>query len=185
MTNRRIHSSGSGAFPRKTRGVGPSPTLFIFGFSMCWAVAVTALIYIQTIGLRDALTARALSVIVITFAGSFIASLLSFAAAKLLTLRRPQKSARFAAMFICLAVGTCGVTALLFLLQFRLYYAQWHSDQLSSHMLREILFTAASSTYIYAVLITRQLLPWGLPLLVIASWIYAKAQKYARNALAH
>jgi hypothetical protein len=76
-------------------------------------------------------------------------------------------------MFLGLSVGTLGMTALIHFLHFRSYYASEHSDALTLHWFVEMTFTGANATYIFLIDAAQTLLPWGLALLLAASWDYA------------
>jgi hypothetical protein len=109
--------------------------------------------------------------VVVLFAlGAFLAYPPAIAAARLLTRSRPPET-RFAAFAVGLAAGTIGVTALLFGLFYRLYYAHWHGEPFSVVWVYQYGFTVAAAIYHFLVLGLWLYLPVGLAaLLVFSVW---------------
>ncbi len=58
---------------------------------------------------------------------------------------------RFATFSALLSLGTFAMTALLFALQYRLYYAQWHAHFGTKIWLYQFAYTSASAVYQFAV----------------------------------
>ena len=81
---------------------------------------------------------------------------------------------RFAASFVLILLFTVGTTALLFALQYRLYYSQWHMSAFSIGWFFQLFFTGLSALYLFAVQGLRLLLPFAPLGLVIAAIIFAK-----------
>ena len=77
-------------------------------------------------------------------------------------------------MSFTLILGTAGITAFFFFLQYRLYYAQWHDQSFSEMWIVQMLFTGATAVYIFAVSGLRMLLPFGLPVLFGAALVFAR-----------
>lgn len=73
-------------------------------------------------------------------------------------------------LFVFLASGTIFFTAVLFALQFRLYFAQWHQPIFSRVWFWQQFFTAGSAVYTYFVMGLRLYLPIGVIGLVVTSW---------------
>lgn len=90
-----------------------------------------------------------------------------------LVARRSGPETRFAAAFVCFALATIGITAALYALQYRAYYAQWHGDPLSVRWILHFIFTTAGAVYQFAVIGLRAYFPWGLAALFALSCIYA------------
>jgi hypothetical protein len=80
---------------------------------------------------------------------------------------------KFSAAFICLSLLTIGVTAMIFGLHFRIYFAQWHDDHFSVRLMFETVFTILSAVYQFLVLGLRLYLPLGLIALLGASLAFA------------
>lgn len=89
--------------------------------------------------------------------------------------RRPET--RFAAWLLWLAIGTIGVTAGLFALQYRAFYAQWHAPFLSRIWVYQLVFTSAAAIYQFAVIGLRLYMPLGFLLLLAASAIMARRMR--------
>lgn len=146
----------------------------ILRFAILWALAIAALVALLTLGRGQAMTVRSLTVIAYFGLGSFAGGALALLAARLAARLRPEPTARFAAMLLFLTLATAGATALIFYIDFRAYYAQWHDSGLTLGHMIEILFTGASSAYIYTVQSARPLLPFVLPLALAAALLFAK-----------
>ncbi|MBN7776993.1 hypothetical protein JYP49_06980 [Nitratireductor aquimarinus] len=84
---------------------------------------------------------------------------------------RPEQ--RFAAAFLAFALCTLCITAALYALEYRAYYAQWHGPILSLRWAFEFVFTIAGALYQFAVLGLRIYFPWGLAALFALSLAYA------------
>lgn len=149
------------------------PIIAAFGFATLWAVLISALVAIELTLADEGVTARTLAIVLMFTLGAFAGALFARIFAGFTSRFRPQPSARFASMLFGLITGTVGMTALLHFLDFRAFYAQWHSDAFTPHWLIELVMTSASSAYIFTVESTPLLLPWGLPLLLAAAWDYA------------
>lgn len=109
-------------------------------------------------------------------AGGLIAFPFSILAAEFtLRLRRARRSdTRFAAHFLCLTLLTIAATALLFALQYRLFFAQWHGTRFSYGWTLHFLFTTASAVYQFIAIGIRLYLPFGLPMLLGMSLYLAR-----------
>ncbi|WP_230171740.1 hypothetical protein [Rhizobium sp. CECT 9324] len=80
-----------------------------------------------------------------------------------------QSETVLAAWFLFLGMGTIAVTAGLFALQYRIFYAQWHAPFLSRVWFLQQIFTSASALYQFAVLGLRHFLPFAFLLLFVVS----------------
>lgn len=81
---------------------------------------------------------------------------------------------RFASSFVLILLFTVGATALLFALQYRLYYSQWHMPTFSIGWFFQVIFTGLSALYLFAVQGLRLLLPFAPLGLFIAALIFTK-----------
>ncbi|SDU22862.1 hypothetical protein [Stappia sp. ES.058] len=145
-------------------------------FALVWSGTISACVAMLTFGRGEALSGRSLAVIAVFAVGSFFGAWLAWGAARILTWRRRRRSARFAAMVVCLSLGTAGLTAFFFFLQLRGYYADWHTHELSYRMFWEQVFTGATTAYIFGVMGARVLLPFMLLPLFAASWYFARIE---------
>ena len=81
---------------------------------------------------------------------------------------------RFAACLLCLSVATMTITAILFALDYRMFYARWHAPSGSLVWIFQFVFTGASAVYQFGVLGSRLFLPLGLLWLPVASYYLAR-----------
>lgn len=110
------------------------------------------------------------------FSGGLLAWLLALPLARFFTRRRAAET-RFAAHFVLLGLGTVAVTAALFALQYRVFYAQWHQPFGTRIWIYQFVFTFAGALYQFAVMGLSLYLPAGLPLLAGASLWLAKTMR--------
>ncbi|WP_312862796.1 MULTISPECIES: hypothetical protein [Rhizobium] len=83
-------------------------------------------------------------------------------------------SARFAAFFLALSIGTAAMTAFLFAMDYRWFYSRWHAPFGSLIWIFQFLFTGASAVYQFAVLGLALFLPLGLLCLIVVSAYLAR-----------
>lgn len=110
-----------------------------------------------------------------------VGGLLAFApalfVARIVSGRRTDAAGRFAAMFLSLALATIGITALLFGLEYRTYYAEWHAETFSYVWGLQLFFTMANALYQFAVIGMRLYVPIGLAALFLFSLWFARAAR--------
>ena len=142
--------------------------------ALLWGILVTASACVGLILMRGwEVDGRTRELLLIVLAGAIS----GFCLARFLLMWLPQQwqtSQRFAAAFILIGGATVGTTALLFGLQFRLYFAQWHDSEWSKLFWNETIFTILSAVYQYLVLGLRLYIPLGLIGLIALSYGYAK-----------
>ena len=90
--------------------------------------------------------------------------------------RRKSETA-FAACFLSLAATTIAVTSILFGLQYREYYAQWHADAFTWIWFLQFTHTIAGALYQFAVLGMRLYFPFGFIALIAASIWFARSPR--------
>lgn len=142
-------------------------------FAAIWSTLISALTLWHILDSEQGFTERTLAILMVFSLGSLAGAGLAWPLAGWIGRLRPQTSARFAAMFVALTVGTTGVAAFLFFLKFRSYYALFHDDTFSIHWMAQNLVTGINAAYLFGVAAPQILLPWGLPLLFIASGYFA------------
>ena len=145
-------------------------------FAPTYSVAVTASVALHFVWREQGFTTRAGAVMALFALGGLIAAYLSWVIAATIAGHR-HGSVRFAAMTAILTVGTAGITAFLFFLQFRVYYAQWHAPEFSFLWLIQTMFTGATSVFIFATSGLRLLLPFGLPVLFAGALVFARRKR--------
>jgi hypothetical protein len=89
--------------------------------------------------------------------------------------------AAFAAMFLALSLSTLGVTAFLFALHYRSYYASWHEEFGTVTWAFQFVFTIGAALVQFAVLGARMFLPLGLTALFLVSLWFARACDLTRR----
>ena len=90
---------------------------------------------------------------------------------------RGRRDTTFAATLLLLPVATCGLTAFLYGMQYRLYYAAWHDHAFTVRWGFEFVFTTLAAVYQFLVLGVRLYLPLGALALVAAAWWNAKSAR--------
>lgn len=142
-----------------------------FAGALVWGSAM-GLSALAALYLRNRLETFNLSLIItIYFAGGALAWPLTLFLARLIASSRTAE-ARFATAFLALSLCTVSVTALLFAIQYRIFYAQWHSSFGTLTWFFQLVFTTAGAFYQFAVMGLRLFLPFGLAaLLAMALWL--------------
>ncbi|WP_137131236.1 hypothetical protein [Rhizobium sp. FY34] len=84
---------------------------------------------------------------------------------RLLPRRAPLRAVLLA---LCLGFATVTITAGLFAVDYRAFYARWHADAFTRDWILQFLFTSASAVYQFLVLGFSLYLPLG-PLLLVAA----------------
>lgn len=157
--------------------VFPSPALCLGG-ALCWGIAMAACAYVSLV-MHDRLPSFHLRrLLVIYFAGGTAAWPIVLPMARFLSRRRGIE-ARFAAHFALLSVGTVSITALVFALDYRLFYAQWHEPFGTVIWAFQFAFTTAGAIYQFLVMGLGLYLPVGLPVLAGASLWLARSMSTA------
>jgi hypothetical protein len=153
------------------RGANKSALRLIM-LSCAWALMMMASAIINLFLLER--VAEAKSELLVAFFG--IGAFIAFPVAAWVLRRAPhhwQTGQRFALAFVGLSLVTIGLTALIFALHFRAYFAEWHDDHLSVRLIFETVFTLLSAVYQFLVLGLRLYIPLGLVALLVASWSFA------------
>ena len=147
------------------------PVLRLFAGSFAWSLAIGASCTVALL-LRAWQNEQAQAAVVLLFGSG---ALVAYAPAILFAHRLGGRRAetRFAATMVLLAGATIAVTAFLFGLWYRLYYAHWHEPALSIGWIFQFAFTMAGACYHFLVLGLRMYLPLGLPALLAFSLVQA------------
>jgi hypothetical protein len=113
------------------------------------------------------------SVIVLFALGGALAFPIGLFLASLVAQGRRFETA-FAAAFLSLAIATIGVTAALYALHYRIYYAEWHDAAFTVRWGFQFVFTVLAALYQFAVLGLRLYFPIGFAALLVASLWFAR-----------
>ena len=161
--------------PGRVRRALPSLRVAFFG-ALLWAAAmgVSALV---NLWLDDWETPAKIRFVFLLFAaGGALAFPVGLFAARLVSLGRHWEVA-LAAAFVCLLVATIGFTGGLFALQYRSYYAEWHSPAFTITWAFQFVFTMLTALYQFVVLGIRLYFPLGFIALALASVWFARRQR--------
>lgn len=110
------------------------------------------------------------------FAGGVLGWIVSLPIARSISRhRRPEY--RLAACFLGLTLGTTGFTALLYAIQYRTFYAQWHDPFLTVTWCIQLVTTFVVALYQFSVLGVPNFLPLALPLGLAVSFALAKRMR--------
>ncbi|MCR4266265.1 hypothetical protein [Nitratireductor sp. ZSWI3] len=149
----------------------PSPSHAVFG-ALLWGALMGANAFLF-LWLADWRPVSQLAGLAGIFAlGGAIGFPAGHTACRLLS-RHERTETRFAAAFLAFATATLGATAMVYALQYRAYYAQWHGPLFSLRWILEFVFTTAGALYQFAVLGLRIYFPWGFAALFALSLYYA------------
>ena len=109
----------------------------------------------------------------VIFAGTFVGGTMGWFIAIWLSAHR-QPAKKFATTLVSILLFTVGTTALIFAMQYRIYYSQWHMPAFSIGWFFQLFFTGISALYLFAVQGLRLLLPFAPVGLLIASAYFVK-----------
>ena len=109
-------------------------------------------------------------------AGGLLAWIPALVTARMTSFGKPAQT-RFCACFLFLGLTTLACTALLFAVEYRLHYVQWHAPFPSRIWFFQMVFTTAVASYQFAVLGLRLYFPLGLMFLITASFTMARRMR--------
>ncbi len=142
---------------------------------------VMALSALLALYLRNgAETSHLTSILLLFFSGGLIAWPFALFLGRFGAIGRGRET-RFAAFFLCLTVCTIAFTAILFALEYRIFYARWHAPFGTGTWVYQFTFTSASAIYQFVVMGIRLYLPLGFAALGLASlWLAARMPEQQR-----
>ncbi|TSE05736.1 hypothetical protein C1D09_021910 [Mesorhizobium intechi] len=147
----------------------------LFG-SFFWAATMGMSALINLL-LDNWVTPEKIRTVSLLFAGGgALAFPVGLLAARLVSLGRGRDVA-FAATMVCLAAATIGLTAALYALQYRSYYAEWHAPAFTLTWGFQLAFTMAVASYQFMVLGIRLYFPLGFIALFAASLWFAQQRR--------
>ena len=153
------------------------PTLrtTLFG-ALLWAVTMGASALINLL-LDHWVTPDKIRTVSLLFTGGgALAFPVGLFSARLVSLGRGWEVA-FASALVCLAAATIGLTAGLYALQYRSYYAEWHAPAFTLEWGFQLVFTMAVALYQFVVLGIRLYVPLGFVALFAAGLWFAQRQR--------
>ena len=144
--------------------------------AVLWAATMGASALVNLL-LDNWVTPDKIRIVSLLFAGGgALAFPIGLFAARLVSLGRGWEVA-FAATLVGLAAATIGLTAGLYALQYRSYYAEWHAPALTLEWGFQLVFTMAVALYQFVVLGIRLYFPLGFVALFAASLWFARQHR--------
>ncbi|BCG88823.1 hypothetical protein MesoLj113c_49330 [Mesorhizobium sp. 113-3-9] len=154
----------------------PTPRTALLG-ALLWAATMGASALVNLSLLDSWVTPDKIRTVSLLFAGGgALAFPIGLFAARLVSLGRGWEVA-FAAAMVCLAAVTIGLTAGLYALQYRSYYAEWHAPVFTLTWGFQFAFTMAVALYQFVVLGIRLYFPLGFIALFAASLWFARQRR--------
>ncbi|OCP03942.1 hypothetical protein BC374_26195 [Ensifer sp. LC13] len=148
----------------------PAARELVIGASL-WGAAMTLSAWFGLWLRERALTFHLSELLVLFGVGALMAWPPSLFLARFAALERRIET-RFAAYLFFLALGTIGMTAMLFALDYRAFYAQWHAPVGTRTWLFQFAFTTAIAFYQFLVMGLRLYLPVGGAILLgVSLWL--------------
>lgn len=144
--------------------------------AVLWGLLIALSVTFSAYGLHRLPGTHRAIVLGLYFTGAALGWIAALPLVRFASLARPPET-RFAAAFLFLGAGTAALTALLFALHYRQFYAQWHQPFGTVIWFFQFAFTSASAVYQFAVLGIRHYLPFGLILLIGASILHARRSR--------
>lgn len=144
--------------------------------ALLWGLLIAFSVTFSAYGLHRLPGNHRAIVLGLYFTGAALGWIAALPLVRFASLARPPET-RFAAAFLFLGAGTAALTALLFALHYRQFYAQWHQPFGTVIWFFQFAFTSASAVYQFAVLGIRHYLPFGLILLIGASILHARRSR--------
>ncbi|MCP4314795.1 MAG: hypothetical protein GY789_01825 [Hyphomicrobiales bacterium] len=136
-----------------------------------WGALMALSLYVGLQLRVGGLTSHMAALLALHFAGGTLAYPIAVMGLRVVAGNK-RAEARFSAAFLCLGGMTIGLTAVLFAIIYRSFYAQWHGEFATWLWVYQLAFTLASALYQFAVIGVRNFLPLGLVFLVAASlWL--------------
>lgn len=139
------------------------------GWATCSSLTASLGLYAQNRLETDNFT----SIVLLFFLGGLLGWLLASVAFSAISPAR-SLAFRFAAACSLIAFFTIAMTALLFALQYRVFYAEWHAPVFSRIWFFQQLFTSLGAIYQFSVIGLRLYFPYALVPILVASAILCR-----------
>lgn len=167
-------SAGGGFWPR-LREAMPARRTALAG-SLLWGAAMGASALASLLFVHWETLALVRSVVVLFAVGGALAFPLACTIARMVSRGRNRQTA-FAAALVSFTTVTIGLTALIYALQYRRYYAEWHADPFTVTWTLQFVFTGLVALYQFAVLGIRLYIPLGMAALFAAALWFARRSR--------
>ncbi|MDE1993908.1 MAG: hypothetical protein KGI75_15505 [Rhizobiaceae bacterium] len=150
----------------------PSVRYLLLG-ALFWGMVMTGSAFASLYMRNGLLTSHLPALAVVYFLGGALSWPFMLPLARRLARSRPFET-RFAAYFLALSLGTVAMTAFLFAMDYRWFYARWHEPFGTLIWVLQFLFTSASAVYQFAILGLGLFLPFGFMFLAATSLYLAR-----------
>lgn len=170
--------AGGGTADGREKGLRlalPSPALALAG-AAAWGMVMGASALSVLLFGQWATPAHVRTIIALFSLGGALAFPLGWTLARLLSRGRGAEAA-FAAAFVSLSITTIGMTALLYAIQYRSYYAEWHAAPFTVTWGFQLVFTVLAALYQFATLGMRFYFPLGFAALFAAALWFARRSR--------
>jgi len=152
------------------------PLVTALAGSACWALVMTASAVVTLWSLGWQTPEKYVAVASLFAAGAALAFPVGLTAARFVAMGRSAETA-FASAFLGFALATVGITAALFALDYRQYYATWHDHFLTVRWVFELVFTTLGALVQFAVFGMRLYFPVGFVALLVAGAWFARSSR--------
>lgn len=142
-------------------------------FSVFWSLAMGLSAFVSLVMLGWQMNAHMVPVVVLFLLAGLPGGYIGWLIADYLT-KTKGADQKFAALVVSLVFFTAMIAAILFALQYRQYYSEFHSSAFTIGWVFQFLFTGFAAFYLFAVQGARLFLPVGVPALLCAGFIYAR-----------
>ncbi len=155
---------------RRLRAALPTRYELLLGIPV-WGLLMATSAFIALLMREGGATFQLTKILGLYFAGGAIAWPLSILIGRFCALDRSVET-RFAAYFLCFTILTIAATTLLFAMDYRLFFQQWHAPFGTRIWIYQFVYTSASASYQFVVMGVRLYLPFGLAVLVgVSVWL--------------
>lgn len=159
---------------RLRRSFPPLATALVGSAGWALVMAASATTTLWTSGWET--PEKYLAIALLFAVGAALAFPLGFTAARFVSSGKSAETV-FAAAFLGFSLATVGVTAVIFSLDYRQYYATWHDEFLTIRWMFELFFTTAGALVQFAVFGMRLFFPIGfVALFLVSIWFVRSAR---------
>ena len=146
------------------------------GFAFAWALAIALSVFSALLSSGWRLAPPMIPVVLLFFLAALPAGYLGWQSATLYArnTRNAHGGQKFSALVVALIFWSGLLTALLFALQYRQYYAAAHFPAFTIGWIFQFVFTGVAAFYLFAVQGMRLFLPFGVIALFSAGIVFAR-----------
>jgi hypothetical protein len=159
----------------RLRAAWPSFSEFFIGAPL-WGVQMLLSVMVGLYLRNGWETSHVLDLSILYFSGGLLSWPFNLLVGRYFALGQKVET-RFAAFLLALTTGTVLMTAFLFAMDYRIFYARWHAPFGSVIWMFQFVFTGASAVYQFLVIGLGLFLPLGLVCLFATSLALAKRMR--------